>query len=159
MKNTSKQKIKVNRTTEGTVFELAFLVLAIVVWALIIWMISRAPDIIATHFDANGHPNGYGSPRGLLIPCLITTMVGGGLLVVAYYPHLINMPVEVKNLRQYELAIRSTRILALIFLLMTLAIPSTLLLFDSPSPWPVLCCVGLMLVLAAYYSVLIYRAR
>ena len=57
-----KQKIKVNRTKEGTVFEIAFAMLAVIVWALIILMLSKAPDVIATHFDGRGHPNGYGSP-------------------------------------------------------------------------------------------------
>lgn len=154
-----KQKIKVNRTKEGTVFEIAFVMLAVVVWVLIILMMKSAPDIIATHFDAHGNPNGYGSPWGLLVPCLITTAVGAGLLVVAYHPHLINMPVEAKNLRQYELTIRSTRIAALLLLLLTLAIPATLLFFDTPSPWPILSIVGLMLAVAIYYSVRIYRAK
>ena len=153
------QKIKVNRTTEGTIFEVAFLVLAVVVWALIILMLWRAPDVIATHFDAQGRPNGYGSPWGLLVPCLIITGVGVLLLVVAYRPHLISMPVEVKTLRQTELAIRSTRVAALALLLMALAVPATLLLFESPSPWPILGTVGLLLAVALYYSVRIYRAR
>lgn len=154
-----KQKIKVNRTKEGTIFEIAFLVLAVLVWVLVILMLKSAPSVIATHFDGNGHPNGYGSPWGLLVPCLITTVIGAGLLVQAYYPHLINMPVEMKNVRQYELAIRSTRIMALMMLLLTLAIPATSLLFTNPTPWPVLGCVGLMLAVAVYYSVLIHKAR
>lgn len=154
-----KKKIKVNRTKEGTVFEIAFVMLTVIVWALIIWMLSKAPDVIATHFDAHGHPNGYGSPWGLLVPCLITTGVGVLLLVVAYHPHLINMPVEVKNLRQHELAIRSTRVAALVVLLLTLSIPATLLFFESPSPWPIFGSVGLLLAVAVYYSVCIYRAR
>jgi uncharacterized membrane protein len=153
----NKKIIKVHRTTEGTIFEVAFAILAVVVWGLVIWMISRAPDVIATHFDGHGRPNSYGSPWGLLVPCGIMTVVGIGLLVVAYFPHLINMPVEVKTPRQYELAIRSTRILALILLLMTLAIPSTLLVFDNPSPWPVLGCIGLMVAVAIYYCVRIYK--
>ena len=154
-----KQKIKVNRTSEGTLFEIVFVVLAVIVWALIIWMLSEAPNVIVTHFDGNGNPNGYGSPWGLLVPCFITTIAGGALLVAAYHPHLINMPVEVKTIRQYELAIRSTRIAALTLLLLTLAIPATLLVFDNPSPWPVLGCIGLMLVVMTIYCVLIYRAR
>ena len=153
MKQKEKQKIKVNRTTEGTIFEVTFAILAVVVWALVIWMISRAPDVIATHFDAHGRPNGYGSPWGLTIPCIITTVVGIGLLVFAYFPHLINMPVEVKTPRQYELVIRSTRIAALTMLLLTLAIPSTLLLFDNPSPWPVLSVIGLLIINIIYYCV------
>ncbi len=154
-----KQKIKVNRTKEGTVFEIAFLVLAVLVWVLVILMLKSAPSVIATHFDGNGHPNGYGSPWGLLVPCLITTVIGAGLLVQAYYPHLINMPVEMKTPRQYELGIRSTRVAALTLLLLTLSIPCSLLLFESPSPWPVLAAVGLLLAVAVYYSVRIYKAK
>ena len=154
-----KQKIKANRTKEGTIFELAFLVLAVVVWVVVIMMLKNAPSVIATHFDAHGNPNGYGSPWGLLVPCIITTVVGAGLLVVAYFPHLINMPVEVKTIRQYKLAIRSTRIAALLLLLLTLSIPATLLLFENPTPWPVFGCIGLLLVVMIYYSILIHRAR
>ena len=154
-----KQKIKVNRTKEGTVFEIAFVMLAVVVWALIIWMLCKAPDVVATHFDGRGHPNGYGSPWGLVIPCIITTVVGAGLLLVAYHPHLINMPVEMKTPQQYELGIRSTRVAALTLLLLTLSIPCSMLLFESPSPWPVLATVGLLLAVAVYYSIRIYRAR
>ena len=154
-----KRKIKVNRTKEGTVFEIAFVMLAVIVWALIIWMLCKAPDVVATHFDGRGHPNGYGSPWGLVIPCIITTVVGAGLLVVAYHPHLINMPVEMKTPRQYELGIRSTRVAALTLLLLTLSIPCSLLLFESPSPWPVLAVVGLLLAVAVYYSVRIYKAK
>jgi len=156
---TKKEKIRVNRTTEGTIFEVAFLVLAVIVWALIILMLIKAPDVVATHFDGRGHPNGYGSPWGLVIPCIITTVVGAGLLLVAYHPHLINMPVEMKTPRQYELGIRSTRVAALTLLLLTLSIPCSLLLFESPSPWPVLGTVGLLLAVAVYYSVRIYKAK
>ena len=154
-----KQKIKVNRTKEGTVFEIAFVMLAVVVWVLIILMMKSAPDVIATHFDAHGRPNGYGSPWGMVIPCIITTVIGAGLLVVAYHPHLINMPVEMKTPRQYELAIHSTRVAALLLLLLTLAIPASLLVFHNPTPWPVLGTVGLMLAVAVYYSVRIHKAR
>ena len=159
MKQKEKLKIEVHRTTEGTVFEVTFVILAVIVWALIIWMLCKAPDVVATHFDGRGHPNGYGSPWGLVIPCIITTVVGAGLLLVAYHPHLINMPVEMKTPRQYELGIRSTRVAALTLLLLTLSIPCSMLLFESPSPWPVLGTVGLLLAVSVYYSIRIYRAR
>lgn len=154
-----KQRIKVVRTTEGTIFELAFLVLAVIVWVLVILMMKKAPDVVATHFDVNGHPNGYGSPWGMLFPCILTTLVGVGLLIGAYFPHIINVPVEVNNTRQYELLIRMTRITALLFLLLTLAIPATLLLTENPSSWPVLSIIGLLLVIIIYYCVKIHKAR
>ena len=156
MKN---QKIKVHRTTEGTIFEVAFLVLAVVVWVLIIMMMKNAPDVVATHFDASGRPNGYGSPWGLLFPCIITTVTGAGLLAGAYFPDKLNMPVKVSTPRQYELVIRMTRIAAIIMLLMTLVIPATILFFDSPTPWPVLGTVGLLLADIIVFCVLIKKAR
>ena len=74
-KNTFDLKsVKVHRTTEAIIFEIAFVIIAIIVWGIIIWMIHRAPDIVATHFDASGKPNAYGSPTGLLIPCIILTI-------------------------------------------------------------------------------------
>jgi uncharacterized membrane protein len=159
MRQEKKQKIKVHRTTEGTIFELAFLVLAVIIWVLVILMMKNAPDVIATHFDAHGRPNGYGSPWGLLFPCIIMTVVGGCLLAGAYFPHTLNMPVEVKTPRQYELLIRMTRIAALLFLLLTLAIPATLLYFDSHPMAPVVGTIGLMLAVIVYYTVLIHRAK
>ena len=158
LKLNDKQKIKVNRTTEGTIFELVFIVLAIVVWALVITMLNNAPDVIATHFDGNGRPNGYSSPWGLLVPCIITTVVGGCLLLGAYFPQTLNVPVEVKTPRQFELLIRMTRIAALLFLLLTLSIPATLLLFDNPSPWFVVGSIGLLLLEITVFCVLIHRA-
>lgn len=159
MKRKEKVKIKVHRTTEGTISEVAFLILAIIVWAIIIWQVSKAPNVIATHFDLNGHPNGYGSPWGLLFPCIITTVVGACMLAGAYFPHTINVPVEVKTPRQYELLIRMTRITALIMLLLTLAIPMTLLVFSTPQSWPVLGTIALMIAVIIYYCVQIHKAK
>ena len=159
MKQKEKLKVKVHRTTEGTIFEVAFLVLAVIVWTLIIWQVSKAPNVIATHFDMNGHPNGYGSPWGLMFPCIMTTVVGACLLAAAYFPHTINVPVEVKTPRQYELLIRMTRIIALIMLLLTLAIPMTLLVFSSPQTWPVFGIIALIIAVIIYYCVQIHRAK
>ena len=151
------QKIKVPRTIEGTIFELTFLVGAAVVWLLVLIMLSNAPDVIATHFDGNGRPNGYGSPWGLLFPCIITTVTGVGLLIGAYFPHRINVPVSVYTPRQYELLIRMVRIAALLFLLMTLAIPATAIVLEGSSAWPILSIVGLLMVVIIYYCVKIHR--
>ena len=159
LKQNNKTKIKVYRTTEGTLFELAFLVLAIVVWVLVILMLNNAPDVVATHFDASGRPNGYGSPWGLLFPCIITTVVGAGMLLGAYFPNTINVPVEVTTPRQYELLIRMTRIGALLFLLLTLASPATALWLSPPSPWLIVGSVGLLFVDIIVFCVLIHRAK
>ena len=85
------KKIKVHRTTEATVFEIVFAIVAVIVWGLIIWLVHRAPDIVPTHFDASGKPNVYGSPAGVTIPCIILTIAAIVLMVLAYFPRHINI--------------------------------------------------------------------
>ena len=127
------KKVQVHRTTEGTVFEVAFVILAIIVWGLIIWMIHRAPDIVPTHFDASGKPNAYGSPTGLLIP--------------------------ITNIRQVELAIRFSRVMGITFLLIPLSVAYMMLGMSSPSPIPILVVIGLLLLEITFFSIVIYKAK
>jgi hypothetical protein len=51
-----------------------------------------------------------------------------------------------------------TRIMALLFLLLTLAIPATLLTSIGPSPWFILGTVGLIMLEIIVFCVLIHRA-
>ena len=151
--------VKVHRTTEGTIFEIAFVVIAIVVWGLIIWMIHQAPDIVATHFDASGKPNAYGSPAGIAIPCVIMTLVAIGLMTTAYFPRLINMPTKLTNIRQVKLAIRGVRIAAIILLIMCLATTYTLLGMESPNATPVLAMVVLLIIETIIFSIVISKTK
>ena len=151
--------VKVYRTTEGTIFEIAFVVIAIVVWGLIIWMIHQAPDIVATHFDASGKPNAYGSPAGIAIPCVIMTIVAIGLMTTAYFPRLINMPTKLTNIRQVKLAIRGVRIAAIILLIMCLAIVYTLLGMESPNATPIMAMVVLLIMETIIFSIVISKTK
>lgn len=153
------KKVQVHRTTEGTVFEVAFVILAIIVWGLIIWMIHRAPDIVPTHFDASGKPNAYGSPTGLLIPCIILTIGAVVCMVCAYFPRHINMPFEIRNIRQVELTIRLLRVMGITFLLTPLAVAYTLLGMNSPSVIPSLAVVGLFPIETVLFSIIIYKSK
>ena len=153
------KNVKVHRTTEGTIFEIAFVIVAIIVWGLILWMIHQAPDIVPTHFDASGKPNAYGSPVGIAIPCAILTIAGVGMMVLAYHPRLINMPVKITNIRQVELTIRSTRVAAMTFLLLALAVTYTLLGMQSPSPLPILAVVAILLLEIFIFTILISKAK
>ncbi len=153
------KKVQVHRTTEGTVFEVAFVILAIIVWGLIIWMIHRAPDIVPTHFDASGKPNAYGSPTGLLIPCIILTIGAVVCMVCAYFPRHINMPFKITNIRQVELAIRFSRVMGITFLLIPLSVAYMMLGMSSPSPIPILVVIGLLLLEITFFSIVIYKAK
>ena len=50
------KKIKVHRTTEATVFEIVFVLMALIVWGLIIWLVHRAPDIVTVRLWESPFP-------------------------------------------------------------------------------------------------------
>ena len=152
-------KVKVHRTTEATVLEAVFVLVAIVAWGLIIWMIHRAPDIIPTHFDGSGKPNAYGSPAGIAIPCIILTIGAIVIMVLAYFPRHINMPFKITNIRQVELALRQLRIAGIIFLFVPLAVAYMMLGMSTPSPMPMLVVIGLLLLEILIFTILIYKAK
>ena len=159
-KNTFDLKsVKVHRTTEAIIFEIAFAIVAVIVWGIIIWMIHRAPDIVPTHFDASGKPNAYGSPTGLLIPCIILTIGAVVCMVCAYFPRHINMPFKITNIRQVELAIRFSRVMGITFLLIPLSVAYMMLGMSSPSPIPILVVIGLLLLEIIVFTILIYKAK
>lgn len=153
------KKIKVHRTTEATVFEIAFVIIAIIVWGIIIWMIHRAPDIVPTHFDASGKANAYGSPAGVAIPCIILTIGAVVCMAIAYFPRHINMPFKITNVRQVELAIRFSRVMGITFLLIPLSVAYMMLGMSSPSPTPFLVVFGLLFLEIIYFSIVIYKAK
>ena len=151
------QKIRVYRSTEGTIFEVVFLVLAVLLWACIIWLISRAPDTVPTHFGFDGKPDAYGSPMKILFPCILITVVGACFMAGAYFPHTVNLPVKVSTPRQYALVVRMMRILGLLMLPLTLCIAFPALHSAHPSAIPTLAAVAVILVVCVVFTYLIYR--
>ena len=156
------EKIKVNRTLEGTIFEFAFLVLLIAVWVFIIIALQKAPDVVPTHFDGAGHATSYDSKYSILFVTIFTSIGGIIMLGSAYYPHTINIPVKVKTPRQYLLAIRMMRVLSLVLLALTAVIAYTSLVAGAhgePSTMPILATVGVMFAIIIVFCVLIFKAK
>ena len=154
-----KNNIKVYRTTEGTIFEVAFLILAIIVWGLIIWFIKQAPDIVPTHFDASGNPNAWGSPTGIIFPCSIMTISGAAMLILCYFPKTFNLSGKHATPRNYALTIRMLRIMSLLMLLMTLASAWTVLRLTNHSPIPIIVIVGIIILVAIINTIAIHRNK
>lgn len=153
------EKIKIHRTQEATVLEMVFVLVAVIAWGFIIWMICRAPDVVPTHFDASGEPNAYGSPMGVIIPCIALTIGAVVCMATAYFPRHINMPFKITNIRQVELAIRYVRLTGISFLLLSLSVAYTMLGMSSPSPIPFLAVLGLILLELIVFTILIYKAK
>lgn len=153
------KEVKVHRTLEATVFEIAFAIMTIIVWGIIIWMIQQAPDIVPTHFDASGKPNAYGSPSGIIIPCIILTAGAILCMGIAYFPRYINMPFKITNIRQVELTIRFTRVMGITLLLMPLAVVYMMLGMSSLSPAPFFAVFGLLYLEIIVFMILINKAK
>lgn len=118
-----KQKFIIRRSKEGTVFEIVFIVLAIVAWAFIIHLFNIAPDMIPTHLGFAGNPDTYGDKHHMLFPCIISTVMGICCVAGAYFPHTVNIPgIKIVNISQAELVVRMMRVFALIMMVLTVGI-------------------------------------
>ena len=159
LKTNNKEKIKVCRTTEGTLFEIALVVLLVISGALIAKMYLAAPEVVPTHFGPSGEPNGWGSKSSVLIPCLATAIGSIFIMICAYFPHKINIPVEISTPRQWVLVVRLARIMALEMALLPLPIGASILALEHHTVWPVLAVVGLMLITTIVFCVLIHKAK
>lgn len=134
LKKDNRPAVKVNRTLEGTIFEIVVAAILIVSWVIII-------------INRNNLPAWFP-----LTQCIITSLVSLGMMVAAYFPNSINMPVQINTPRQYALAIRMVRIIGVILSLM----PVTAYFHSMLST---VFCVGGLVVVIIIFSVLIYRAR
>ena len=153
----NKQKFKIGRSKEGTLFELTFIVVAILVWVAIIVMLNRLPDIVPTHFGPSGAPDAYGGKHQMLFPCILVSVMGACFLAGAYFPHTLNLPgIKMTNLRQALLGVRMMRVMALLMLGLAAAIA-----LDTVQGhiFYVLLAIVALLVVAVVFTVLIYKAR
>jgi hypothetical protein len=67
------------------------------------------PDEAPRHFGFDGRPDRWGSPAVLMLLPLMALLMGGGLLVLARFPHVYNYPVALTGenaSRQYRLGRR-----------------------------------------------------
>ena len=156
-------KLNVVRTTKDKIFDVVFLVLTLSIWGIIIWLISRAPDIVPTHFGPSGKPDAYGSPTFILIPSAIMTAVALFIAFSIYLPFSsINLPFYngSGNARQKRLGVLLSRIIALFILGLMLGIAVyTLAMKNHESVMPILIIVGLMIGVTLIFTIMMYRAK
>ncbi len=156
-------KLQVVRTTKDKIFDVVFLVLTLTIWGIIIWLISRAPDIVPTHFGPSGKPDAYGPPTFILIPCAIMTVVAFFCAFSIYFPFgRINLPfIEGPgNARQKKLGVLLTRIIAIMMLgIMLFIAVYSLAMKDHESILPVIIIVGSMIGVSIVFTIMMYRAK
>ena len=133
LKKDNRPAVKVNRTLEGTIFEIVVAIILIISWVTII-------------MNRNNLPASFPFTQ-----CITVSVVSLGMLIAAYFPNSINMPVQITTPRQYVLAIRMVRIIGLILSLM----PATTYFHSMLST---VFCVGGMVVVIIIFTVLIHKA-
>lgn len=95
--NEDMNNIRLPRTKESTIFELV---------AAVIIIIEGVYLYIKTGGDSS-----------TMTIAAILFLVAAGIMVTAYWPRWINMPVTIKNYRQVELKAQSARIIAVVIAL------------------------------------------
>jgi small-conductance mechanosensitive channel len=156
-------KLNVVRTSKDKIFDIVFLVLTLTIWGIIIWLISRAPDIVPTHFGPPGKPDAYGSPTFILIPTVIMTVMAFICAFGVYFPFgSVNLPfVEGPgNERQKKLGVLLSRIIGIMILgiMLFIAIYS-LAMKDHSSILPVVIIVGSLIGVSIVFTIMMYRAK
>lgn len=108
------QNVVVNRTAEGTVFEVVAAVAMVALWAGVAYIISQSGGRpIPTHFDLAGRPDSYGSPYWLLLVGGVGTGVSVFYLLAAYHPTTwISVSFPLTTMRQVKCMVRWARLMA-----------------------------------------------
>jgi uncharacterized membrane protein len=95
-------------------------IVLVIMFCLAVFVYSKSPDIIPSHFNASGKPDGFSNKFMIFILPLIGSVIYFGMNQVVKFPNLFNyaLPITEENAgRQYELAIRMIRFLQLAMLI------------------------------------------
>ncbi|MEI6435586.1 MAG: DUF1648 domain-containing protein [Bacteroidota bacterium] len=130
-----------------------------------IYWFPRVPQIIPTHFNANGEVNGYGNKISILILPGIAMLIYALFTVIARFPYNFNFAGKItpENApRQYRLATRFIRILKTViiiifFYICTMIIRTALNKTDRIGIWAVPGILGVMFIPLIVYLVVASR--
>jgi len=106
-------RIKVPFEAVDTIIEIASITLLILMWSYCIIKFPELQDTIATHFNAAGAPDDYGSKHTVWIVPIIATVMYIGLFILNKYPHIHNYMVNITEenaLKNYRFSTRLLRV-------------------------------------------------
>lgn len=108
--------IKLELTTTDKAIELLGWISIMAIWLLTIISYTNLPDIIPTHYNAEGDADGFGGKRMILIEPFIATVIFFGMTILNKFPHTDNYLTEITTenaLKHYTDATRVIRYLKL----------------------------------------------
>ena len=111
--NNKRPRIKVPFETVDIIIDFVSVTLLILMWCYCIINYMDLPDTIATHFNAEGKPDGFGSKQTTWVIPIIATIIYIGLFILNKYPHMHNYMVNITEenaLKNYQFSTRTLRV-------------------------------------------------
>ena len=112
-------KIKIELTKSDKILEIIALLLLIVLWIYVIYNYNSLPEIINTHFNTQGKPDGSGEKQYIFGLPGVATFLYLLVTIASKYPHTFNYLEEITEenaFEQYTKMTKLTRILKIILI-------------------------------------------
>ncbi len=106
--------VKIKKEPLDYFLEYGALIVLIATWGFTIYHFNKLPDIIATHFDFNGNPDGFGSKLTIWLLPVIVSLIYILIYALTRYPHKFNYLTKITEQnahKQYRLAARVMRVI------------------------------------------------
>ena len=110
-------KIKIELTKSDKILEIIALLLLVCLWIYVIYNYNSLPDIINTHFNAQGKPDGSGEKQYIFGLPGVATFIYLLVTIATKYPHTFNYTEEITEenaLGEYSKTIKMNRILKIV---------------------------------------------
>lgn len=112
--------VKIPLTLFDKSVEVIGLLILLSFWIFTLFYYNQLPDIIPTHFGAEGKPDGFGPKWTIVILPLISTLIYAFMTVAARFPHKMNYTATITQAnakKQYTTMTKMLRMLKVILLL------------------------------------------
>ncbi len=120
---TNRPKIQVPVEGIDLIIDLIVLAILLAMWGYVIVSYAELPDIIPSHFNAQGEVDAYSGRNSIWVLMLVSTVVAVGMYVLTKYPHIHNYMEEITEEnapRNYKMSCRLLRFVNLFTILIML---------------------------------------
>ena len=110
---TGRPKIYVPFQSIDILIELLSITLLLLMWIYLILEYQSLPEVIASHFNANGKADGFSNKLTLWLLPIISTIIYIGLFILNKFPHIHNYMVNITEdnaLNNYRFSTKVLRI-------------------------------------------------
>lgn len=103
--------LDIPRTLSDIIVEVFNILIIIALWIFSIYFFSKSPQIIVSHFDIQGNPDGYGSKSFLFFLPALASLLTILLFFLNHFPHKFNYLETVTEQNAEQLYRKGTRLI------------------------------------------------